>query len=453
MYTYDNLNQLTRADDLENNLRYEYTYTLNNQNQGGNIQAESIFVLNNGVATLLDTKTYVYGDNSWGDLLTKYDGQDITYDTIGNPLTYRDGISFTWTNGRQLASYNDGTTGVAYTYGSDGMRLSKTVGNIQYTYLYLGGLLMQETRGNRILDYFYDANGQAIAVRYKSNANATGTYYYYAYNWRGDIVGLYAENGAPECTYTYDAWGKLLSVKNPAGTEMTSATYIGNLQSLKYRGYVYDRETGLYYLRSRYYDPVTRRFINADRLLSTGIIGYNMFAYCMNNPSNMSDPTGSYPDWIETVVNWVIDNIIQPIEDFFTSIKQNNASNMDSHDANRRPYTGEPGSTYTAPNGDSRTYGPDGTPKRDYDHDDHGRPDKHPHDSNGGHNHDWDDGVRGPAYSIGWEPFAGSALVAVGVFGMFVLAVDDATGIGVADDFLFGPLGAVIAEGWIMIFG
>lgn len=64
---------------------------------------------------------------------------------------------------------------------------------------------MQETRGSRVINYFYDSHGQAIAVRYKSNANAAGTYYYYAYNWRGDIVGLYAENGNPECTYIYDA--------------------------------------------------------------------------------------------------------------------------------------------------------------------------------------------------------------------------------------------------------
>ena len=171
---------------------------------------------------------------------------------------------------------------------------------------------MQETRGSRILDYFYDANGQAIAVRYKSNANAAGTYYYYAYNWRGDIVGLYAENGAPECTYTYDAWGKLLSVKNPAGTEMTSATYIGNLQSLKYRGYVYDRETGLYYLQSRYYDPVTRRFINADGLVSTGtgVLGYNMFAYCNNNPIIFSDASGCDPFGILRLIDYAIIHLL-----------------------------------------------------------------------------------------------------------------------------------------------
>ena len=158
---------------------------------------------------------------------------------------------------------------------------------------------MQETRGSRVINYFYDANGQAIALRYRSGPNAEWTYYYYDYNSRGDIVGLYAENGNPECAYTYDPWGKLLSVKNPAGTEMTSATYIGNLQSLKYRGYVYDRETGLYYLQSRYYDPVTRRFVNADGLLpiGTGVLGYNMFAYCGNNPIVYSDCTGYFTDY------------------------------------------------------------------------------------------------------------------------------------------------------------
>ena len=76
-------------------------------------------------------------------------------------------------------------------------------------------------------------------------------------------------------TYTYDAWGKILSVQAMSGIEITSAADIANLQSLKYRGYVYDYETGFYYLQSRYYDHATHRFLNADGLVSTGkvIIG------------------------------------------------------------------------------------------------------------------------------------------------------------------------------------
>ena len=167
----------------------------------------------------------------------------------------------------------------------------------------------------------------------------------------------------------------------------------------------------------------------------------------------MTDSLGYWPQWITNAANWLNYNIIQPIKNLFSSLTQSNEVNISSHDANRRPYNGEPGSIYIAPNGDSRTYGPDGSPEHDYDHDDHGRPDQHPHDPNGGHNHDWNNGKRGPAYSIGWEPIAGTALVTVCLIGIIVVAADDATGIGVADNFLFGPLGAGVGKGLIMILG
>lgn len=93
------------------------------------------------------------------------------------------------------------------------------------------------------------------------------------------------------------------------------------------------------------------------------------------------------------------------------------------------------------------------TLEHDYDHNAPGRPDKHPHDPNGGHNHDWEDGVRGPAYTIEWEPIVGAVLVTICVIGIVVIAADDVTGVGVADDFLFGPLGAGVGEGLILIFG
>ena len=130
-------------------------------------------------------------------------------------------------------------------------------------------------------------------MKYRTSANATGVYYYYAYNSRGDIVGLYNADGSLYCTYTYDAWGNILSVKDSTGHEITVATDIANLQSLKYRGYVYDYETGLYYLQSRYYDPVTRRFINADGQLNNDILGNNQFAYCGNNPVIRTDFYGN----------------------------------------------------------------------------------------------------------------------------------------------------------------
>ena len=311
-------------------------------------------------------------------------------------------------------------------------------------YRYHGSVLISQVTGSNKLLFSYDANGNAVAVNYN------GTYYYYVRNGQNDVIRLIDGDNNTVVEYAYDSWG------TPLSTTGSLASTLGAQNPFRYRGYVYDAETGLYYVISRYYDPEIGRWINADnQIAGVGgeVLGYNMFAYCMNNPVNMSDPTGSWPKWIETAASWLNNTFIQPVKDFFSTLKQNNVVNASSNDANRRPYTGEPGSTYTAPNGDSRTYGPDGTPKHDYDHNDHGRPDKHPHDPNGGHNHDWKYGVRGPAYSIRWEPIAGAVLVTVCAIGIAVAVADDATGIGVADDFLLGPLSAGVREGLILIFG
>ena len=98
---------------------------------------------------------------------------------------------------------------------------------------------------------------------------------------------------------------------------------MGNLNPFRYRGYYLDSETGLYYLHSRYYDPQTCRFVNADAVVSavgSSIQGYNMFAYCMNNPVNMTDSTGNWPQFIENAVNWINDKIIQPVKRFVAGV-------------------------------------------------------------------------------------------------------------------------------------
>ena len=116
-----------------------------------------------------------------------------------------------------------------------------------------------------------------------------GATYYYATNIQGDVVAILDSTGAAVVTYTYDAWGNILT------TTGTLASTLGTHNPLRYRGYVYDLETGLYYLQSRYYNPEMGRFLNADALVSTGqgILGNNMFAYCLNNPVNLEDITGS----------------------------------------------------------------------------------------------------------------------------------------------------------------
>ena len=119
--------------------------------------------------------------------------------------------------------------------------------------------------------------------------NYNGTYYYYVTDLQGDVVAILNSSGTSVVTYTYDAWGKLLT------TSGTMASALGAHNPLRYRGYVHDTELGLYYLQSRYYNPALGRFINADQYPSTGqgFTGNNMFIYCGNNPVNHCDKNGN----------------------------------------------------------------------------------------------------------------------------------------------------------------
>ena len=136
---------------------------------------------------------------------------------------------------------------------------------------------MRMTVGNDTLDFSYDTNGVPLTMSYN------GTVYYYITNLQGDVMKLERADGGSEAQYAYDAWGNIIAM---SGT-------LAELNPLRYRGYVYDQETGFYYLQSRYYDPVVGRFISADNQLRTdNLAGVNLFAYCGNNPVNRNDPSG-----------------------------------------------------------------------------------------------------------------------------------------------------------------
>ena len=132
-----------------------------------------------------------------------------------------------------------------------------------------------------------------------------GAEYFYLKNAQGDVTGLVNSSGTQVVAYTYDAWG------NPLTTTGTMADTLGKLNPLRYRGYVYDTETGLYYVSSRYYDPEFGRFINADDIDYLGADGsplsYNLFAYCLNNPVNRFDVNGNWsmPNWLKVTVGAV----------------------------------------------------------------------------------------------------------------------------------------------------
>ena len=266
-FTYDALGQLTAYTDAGGNA-YAYTY------QNGNILTAT---KNNETY-----HTYAYADTGWSDLLTAFDGGAITYDNIGNPLTYHDGKTFTWTAGRRLSGVTDGESSYAYAYDGDGNRISKTVNGVTTEFVYVDGKLLGLQKGQDKLQFLYDETDTAYGFLHN------GTPYYYDKNLQGDIIGIYDRNGSRVATYTYDAWGL---------PEFISDNTLATLNPLRYRGYFYDDETGFYYLQSRYYDPEVGRFINSDGYISTGtgMLGYNMFAYCDNNPVLLQDSTGSRP--------------------------------------------------------------------------------------------------------------------------------------------------------------
>ena len=240
------------------------------------------------------THTYSYDDADWADLLTAYDGHSLTYDAIGNPLTYYNGSSYTmtWAKGRRLASVSRGSSSASYAYDMDGIRTSKTVNGVTTEFITQNGRVVRQSWSGNVLDFFNHSQHRPYAVTYKPADGAAATYYYIT-NLQGDVVALIDSSGSLAAEYTYNAWGAPLTM--PYGGAGAGAVWppIAELNPLRYRGYYYDAETGFYYLQSRYYDPKIGRFINADSQLDTAISsGLNLFSYCENNPICNVDPDG-----------------------------------------------------------------------------------------------------------------------------------------------------------------
>ena len=222
--------------------------------------------------------------------------------------------TYTWEHGRELAAMSNGNTTWTNTYNADGLRTQRTNGTTTYSYVYNGSSLSQMTVGSHILYFAYDVSGTPMSVTY------SGTTYYYATNLQGDVTAILNTSGTAVVTYTYDAWGNILT------TTGTMAETLGAVNPLRYRGYVYDTETRFYYLQSRYYDPEIGRFINADSYASTGqgVLGCNMFAYCNNNPVNYHDSNGKalLPVAFELLEQWIWGDGVKQYYDAESEVSQ-----------------------------------------------------------------------------------------------------------------------------------
>lgn len=268
---------------------YKFSY-----DNGGNILKKETYYITNGTISTTPTKTDIYeyetvaegcGQNSaWKDQLKSYNGTAITYDESGNPLNYL-GKVLTW-QGRRLTSID----GVALEYDYNGLRVKK--GDRNY-YWQSGNLAMERWVKNgteNYIYYYYDESGVC-------GMNYNGTEYYYRKNIFGDVLAIYDSLGNLQCKYVYDAWGNH-KVYNASGSEIGAEVInIGNINSIRYRGYYWDKEFGLYYLQSRYYDSMLGRFVSADGISyldPESIVGFNLYAYCGGNPIMYADPEGKF---------------------------------------------------------------------------------------------------------------------------------------------------------------
>ena len=469
-YIYDETNQLTNASGYYDTERFVYDYN-------GNITKYYNTYSEQG-----NTTEYVYTyhyDSDWKDRLTGItngSGQTIrsymygdNY-SVGSTLPTSDGrFEFEWdgrmlTRARRLSDY----TVIDYKYDADGNRTEKKVTNADGAvqkltrYYYTDGVLTTEVNylpnsgtltADTKIDYIYDNTGLAFVMVevYNSDNNyyvSTGKYTFYVKrNAQGDVTSLIditSGNTGDSIDYIYTAYGRHYI----EGISGDISTMIADLNTVTYKGYSYDSDLEMYYLGSRWYDPEVCRFINGDSYVSTGqgIIGFNMFAYCLNNPVNFKDTSGYYAE----KAGGVVGGAIGLIDSILLSENKNNSNGL--------PKTGEPGSSQTLPNPDGtpkqkRWYGPDGEAVRDRDY-------NHSGDVPFPHDHEWKDGKRqkdhlppSPDYEFTLDTIIGIGMVTICAIGMVAITVDDLTGVGVADDFLYGPLGAGFGKGIIMIFG
>lgn len=258
----------------------------------GNIitKKETEFTLKENTEDCIFTE-YLYEYD--GDRLVYYKGKTCSYGATGKPSIYKNNNVY-W-SGVNVVEYGNNK----FTYDARGRRLTKN--NLVYTYDSNGKLIRQSDG----LEFFYDHTGVA-GMKYN---DAT---YIYRKDVQGNIIALLDSSGGIVVKYTYDAWGNYaaealdyydgkVQFRNVDSDKAFNADYakykqLANINPFRYRGYYYDTETELYFLKTRYYDPEVGRFISPDSieyLDPETINGLNLYAYCNNNPVSNVDPNGN----------------------------------------------------------------------------------------------------------------------------------------------------------------
>nr|WP_275900999.1 RHS repeat-associated core domain-containing protein [Paenibacillus periandrae] len=285
-YSYDKLNRLLSLTNSKNGETLsQYSYTYDNNSNITRVTDET------------GATTYGYDNQNRLTEVHRPNGKSVTYsyDVRGNRQVVADDnllvglneANYTYDVWNQLQQYQTGSASSSFQYGTDGLRIKKLspTETIRYTYNSSGKVITESDAGNTVkADYVWGPD-KLLA----KNDRTDGQQYYYLYNGHGDVVQITDRNGKVQNSYQYDEWGNIQNQK-----EVVRNTF-------KYAGEQYDSDTGLYYLRARYYDPTVGRFINKDTYEGDikNPLSLNLYTYVGNNPLTRIDPSGH--DWLNAV--------------------------------------------------------------------------------------------------------------------------------------------------------
>ena len=309
-YSYDSMGNITKikvinAEDTNDFHEFEYICDkLSRLKEEYNPITEQTIVythgLNNNISTvthhvgrkisIIKTETYIYDVNykdQLNEIQTIESGitttKTITYNSNRVPTSFL-GKTLDW-QGRRLTSING--EDFKYYYNDAGIRTSKVVNNVTTKYHLIGDRVGSLTKGSNKLFFHYNERDMLVGLEYdKEN-------YFYSRDLTGNITSIVDKNGLIMVEYQYDAWGRWLNQATAAKTSI--GTTLLSLNPFLYKGYIYDEESGFYYLKSRYYSTEVKRFISDDDISyldHENIYKLNLYAYCGNNPITRVDYSG-----------------------------------------------------------------------------------------------------------------------------------------------------------------
>ena len=324
-YEYDGLKRLAEESVKVGNSTDTYAYEYDDYGNRSKMTATGSenyvteYSYNNAqgkYTALLQKETKTVEDDNALKLQNNVKQTVYTYDANGNQLTKTaDGKTETNTYDglNQLISFTDGETTASYTYSISGLRDSKTVNGVTTTHIWSGSQIVVDYTAHYTSTVYI--RGTSLAAAFDWDEGSKGDNRFYIQNAHGDVVNLTNTDGEVTKKYTYDAFGVEKNIDD------------SDTNAFRYCGEYYDAETGTIYLRARYYNPSTGRFISRDSV--TGDINdplsLNLYTYCHNNPLLNFDPSGH---WI--IKDWYMKNIYEPMDDFGGKVYDFDVEYMDN---------------------------------------------------------------------------------------------------------------------------